>query len=367
MRVGVLGAGQLGRMLGLAGVPLGVQFRFLDPVPDPPAAAVGEVVTGHWSDPAALARLARGVDVVTYEFENVPAETVRGLAERAPVRPGPLALETARDRLLEKRFFAGLGVPTAPWAPVDRAEDLPGAAAEVGLPAVLKTRQLGYDGKGQRVVRSPEALEPAWRELGAVPQILEGFVRFQRELSILGVRALSGEVALYPPVENHHRDGILDLTLAPAPGLAPELVARAQGYARAALEALDYVGVLAIELFEVAGELLVNEMAPRVHNSGHWSIEGAVASQFENHIRAILGWPLGATTVQGAAAMVNLVGQVPPPEAVLQIPGARLHLYGKEPRPGRKLGHVTVAGRDEAERDAALAAVRRLVAAARGD
>jgi 5-(carboxyamino)imidazole ribonucleotide synthase len=366
VRVGVLGGGQLGRMLGLAGVPLGLRFRFLDPMPDAPAAEVGELVTGHWSDAAALERFARGVDVVTYEFENVPAETVRRLAERVPVRPGPLALETARDRLREKRFFAGLGVPTAPFAPVDGADQLADAAAAVGLPAVLKTRQLGYDGKGQRVVRRPEELEPAWRELGGVPQILEAFVSFRRELSILGVRGVDGDVAFYPPVENHHHLGILDLTLAPAPALPPALVDRAEAYARAALEALDYAGVLAIELFDAEDGLLVNEMAPRVHNSGHWSIEGAVTSQFENHLRAILGWPLGPTAARCAAGMVNLVGEMPPPEIVLAAPGARLHSYGKVPRPGRKLGHVTVLGADEAERDAAVAVVRRLVAGERG-
>lgn len=344
--VGVLGAGQLGRMLALAGLPMGLRFRFLEPTPGACAGQVAEHITGHYEDEAALARFADGASVVTYEFENVPPGAAAFLAERVPVFPPPAALQIAGDRLLEKDFFRSLGIPTPPYRAVDTLSDLLNALTVLGTPSVLKTRRFGYDGKGQSVLHSIEDARAAWDELGGKPLILEGFAHFSRELSIISVRGKDGEVAFYPLVENHHREGILRLSLAPAPELSPEVQAAAESYARRALEAMDYVGVLAIELFEVGGELWANEMAPRVHNSGHWTIEGAETSQFENHLRAILGLPLGYTAPRGYSAMLNLIGELPDTAAVLRTPGAHLHLYGKEPRPGRKIGHITLRADD---------------------
>lgn len=342
MKIGVLGGGQLGRMLALAGYPLGLRFRFLDPAPEAPVEELAELLVGRFDDLDALARFPTGLDVVTYEFENVPVEAAQHLARSAPVYPPVAALEVSQDRLLEKRLFERLGIPPAPFRPVDSLEDLRRAADELGLPGVLKTRRLGYDGKGQTVLRQPADLDVAWRQLGGVPLVLEGFVAFDREVSQIAVRCRNGRVALYPLVENHHRDGILRLTLAPAPGLSPELQEQAGGAVRRLMEALDYVGVLTVEFFQVGDRLLANEMAPRVHNSGHWTIEGARTSQFENHLRAVLGWPLGPTTAVGHSVMVNLIGDLPPTPALLGVPGTHLHLYGKKPRPGRKLGHATI-------------------------
>jgi 5-(carboxyamino)imidazole ribonucleotide synthase len=349
--VAVLGGGQLGRMLALAGYPLGLRFRFLDPAPDATAGRVGELVVGDYRDPAALDRVAAGAAAATFEFENVPVDAARALERRVPVRPGPRALEVAQDRVAEKTFFRELGVPTAPFVPVDSRADLDAALERLGVPAVLKTRRLGYDGKGQAVLRSGADAEAAWQRLGGVPLVLEGFVAFRRELSVLAVRGRDGATACYPLVENHHRDGILRLSRAPAPGLTPALQALAEDQAARVLAGLDYVGVLAIELFDVGDGLLANELAPRVHNSGHWTIEGAETSQFENHLRAVLGWPLGATAARGASAMVNLIGAVPEPAALLALAGAHLHLYDKAPAPGRKLGHLTL----RAEEPSALA------------
>jgi 5-(carboxyamino)imidazole ribonucleotide synthase len=349
MKIGVIGGGQLGRMMALAAVPLGVRCRFLDPAPEAPVSGLGEQVVGAYDDAAALERLADGVELVTYEFENVPVAAARRLAARLPVLPPPEALEIAQDRLFEKSLARSLGIPTPPFAAVDDRAALDAAVARIGLPAVLKTRRLGYDGKGQAVLRSAADVDSAWAALGGVPLILEGFVDFQRELSVLAVRGRDGESAFYPVVENHHLAGILRLSLAPAPNLTPELQAEAEGCARALLGKLSYVGVLAIELFESRGHLLFNEMAPRVHNSGHWTIEGAETSQFENHIRAVAGLPLGITAPRGHSAMLNLIGTAPPAEQVLAIPGAHLHLYDKAPRPGRKLGHITLRCDDPAE------------------
>ena len=377
--IGILGAGQLGRMLALAGYPLGLRFRLLDPAADAPAGQLAEHQPGGYDDAATLEQFAAGLDVVTYEFENVPVAAARALAEHVPVFPPPAALEAAQDRLTEKTFFQNLGIATPPFAPVDTRADLAAAIAQIGLPAVLKTRRLGYDGKGQQVLRAPADAEAAWNALGGAPLILEGFVPFVRELSILAARGRDGQVACFPLVENHHRGGILRLSLAPAPGLTPALQAAAEGIAHAALDALGYVGLLAIELFEVdvrrpttddegpacggQSSLLVNEMAPRVHNSGHWSIEGAETSQFEQHLRAVLGLPLGPTAVRGAAAMVNLIGGWPEPAAVLAVPGAHLHLYGKAPRRARKVGHITVRADSPAALEAPLHAIQALVAA----
>jgi 5-(carboxyamino)imidazole ribonucleotide synthase len=324
--LGVIGGGQLGRMLALAGIPLGLSFRFLDPSPDAPAAEVGELLVGAYDDPELLDRLADGAAAVTYEFENVPVEAAR----RVGALPDSAALEAAQDRLVEKQLFRRLGIPTA------RIDD------EVeAFPAILKTRRLGYDGKGQRLIET---------RLGTVPgHVLEERVPFDRELSLLAVRGRDGETRFYPLVENVHADGILRTSRAPAAGAPQE---QAEAYATKLLDELGYVGVLALELFDVGGTLLANELAPRVHNTGHWTIEGAATSQFENHLRAILGLPLGSTESR-PSLLVNLIGSVPRAEDVLAIPGAHLHLYGKEPRPGRKLGHVTLLD-PEPETEAAL-------------
>ncbi len=353
--IGILGAGQLGRMLALAGYPLGLRFRFFDPAPASPASHLAEQICAPYDDEGALRRFAEGLALVTYEFENVPVAAARLLERHLPVYPPPAALEAAQDRLAEKQFFQRLGIPTPPFAAVDDRAGLDAAVRQLGLPAVLKTRRMGYDGKGQALLRSPEDAADAWRQLGGQPLILEAHVPFTRELSIIAVRGRDGATACYPLVENLHRGGILRRSVAPAPDVTPELQEQAERYAARALDALQYVGVLAIELFEVPGAagcgahspaLLANEMAPRVHNSGHWTIEGAATSQFENHLRATLGLPLGSTAARGHAAMLNLIGATPEPAAVLALPEAHLHCYGKEPRPGRKLGHITLRADD---------------------
>jgi 5-(carboxyamino)imidazole ribonucleotide synthase len=333
-------------MLALAGYPLGIRCITLDPAGDSPASQVAPSIAGRYDDQKALERLADGADVVTYEFENVPVEAVRSLRELVPVFPPPEALEVAQDRVAEKALFDDVGVPTSPHAAIATPVELRDALSRLGTPAVLKTRRLGYDGKGQAIIHDPLLAEDAWRAIGELPSILEGFVAFDRELSILGARDRDGSTSFYPLVENHHRDGILRLSIAPAPDLTPELQSRAETYARLVMDRLEYVGVMAIELFQVGAELLGNEMAPRVHNSGHWTIEGARTSQFENHLRAITGLPLGSTAAFGASAMVNLIGVMPDTASVLAMHGAHLHLYGKEPRPGRKLGHVTLNAAD---------------------
>lgn len=342
MIVGVLGGGQLGRMLGLAGIPLGLRFRFLDHTPQAPAGAVGELMVGEADDARCLDQFADGLAVATYEFENISLTTARFLERRLGVHPSSQALETAQDRLFEKELFSRLGIPTARFAQISSPGDFAAALEAAGLPAILKTRRLGYDGKGQMAIRTPEELPEAWNALGGVPSLLEGFVQFEREVSILAVRSSTGETKFYPLVENTHLGGILRISRSQTPPLTAELQALAESHASRVLDALDYVGVLAIEFFQSDGTLVANEMAPRVHNSGHWTIEGAETSQFENHLRAILGWPLGSTAPRGHSAMVNLIGTIPDRSSVLAIPGARLHLYDKEPKPGRKLGHVTL-------------------------
>lgn len=342
MSVGILGGGQLGYMLALAGYPLGMRFRFFDPSPEAPVGRIAPRVTGDYSDRTALEKFAHGLEIVTYEFENVPVDAAHFLAKRIPVYPPPAALEAAQDRLREKQLFEKLGILTTEYVPVPAASELDGGLKKLGLPAVLKTRRMGYDGKGQWILKTPHDVEIAKHGLPRLPFIMERFIPFTRELSMLAVRGRGGEIAFYPLVENHHRNGILRLSLAPAPAIRPEIQKSAEEAARKIMESLNYVGVLAIEFFERYGELLANEMAPRVHNSGHWTIEGAVTSQFENHLRAIMGWPLGATTPIGASAMINLIGELPNTTQVLALPSAHLHLYGKEPREGRKLGHVTL-------------------------
>jgi 5-(carboxyamino)imidazole ribonucleotide synthase len=346
-RVGVLGAGQLGRMLGLAGRNLGLELTFLDPTAESPAAVVGELLVADYGDEAALRWLAAS-DVVTFEFENVPVAAVKALEANARVFPSSRALEVAQDRLNEKACFRSLGIGTPAFEAVQTWPELSAALTRVGLPAVLKTRRFGYDGKGQAVLRSEADARAALERLGGVPLILEGFVRFQRELSIIAVRSSSGNVVYYPLVQNHHEGGILRKTIAPAPDVSDELQRSANQHVEKLLQHLDYVGVLALELFEVDGELLANEIAPRVHNTGHWTIEGARTSQFENHLRAILGLPLGDTSALSPCCMLNLIGVAPDAAAILAVPDAHLHWYGKEPRPGRKVGHVTVRAPDTA-------------------
>ncbi len=338
MIVGVIGGGQLARMMALAGIPLGMRFVFLDPAEDACAAVLGEHLLGDYDDEALLSVMADMCDVITYEFENVPASAIAFLDGKIEVHPSEKALATARDRLNEKSLFKNLGIDTVPFATVDSLEELRAAVADIGLPAILKTRTLGYDGKGQALMRSDEDVTKAWEELGGVPLILEGFARFQREISIISVRGRDGEVRFYPLSENHHRDGILD-TATSLPKDPKQ--AQAEGYAQRILEELGYVGVMALELFDTGEALLANEMAPRVHNSGHWSIEGAETSQFENHMRAVAGLPLGSTAARGYAKMVNFIGEVPPAAEVLAVANAHLHDYDKEPKPGRKVGHVT--------------------------
>jgi len=340
--IGILGGGQLGYMLALAGYPLGLHFRFLDPSPEAPVGRIAQRVTADYGDQAALEKFASGLELVTYEFENVPVEAANFLAERVPVYPPPAALEAAQDRLAEKSLFRKLNIATTEFAAVSNSSELDAAVKTIGLPAVLKTSRMGYDGKGQWILRTAEDVAKAKSEMPLVALILEGFVPFTRELSVLAVRSRNGETAIYPLVENHHRNGILRLSLAPAPRLEADIQRSAERAAHRVLESLKYVGVLALEFFEHEGELLVNEMAPRVHNSGHWTIEGAVTSQFENHLRAVLSLPLGSTGSAGHCAMLNLIGDLPESGEVLAVPDAHLHLYGKSPRPGRKLGHVTL-------------------------
>ena len=349
MTIGVLGGGQLGRMIALAGYPLGQRFVFLDPGAESAAGHVGALRVGAYDDEERLTELARKTDIVTYEFENVPVASARFLNELVAVYPPPAALEVSQDRLDEKQFFQRLGIPTAPFAAASSEAELEAAVAKVGgvsgsgLSVVIKTRRFGYDGKGQMVLLEKADVARAWNALGAAALIVEGVVRFERELSILAVRSKTGETKFYPLVENEHRDGILRLSLPKSDVWTEALQERAEAYAAKVLSELSYVGVLAIELFlREDGEIVANEMAPRVHNSGHWTIEGAETSQFENHVRAILGLPLGSTRMVGWSGMINCIGKMPPREAVLAVDGAHLHAYGKDASPGRKLGHVTV-------------------------
>ena len=365
--VAVVGGGQLGRMLALAGYPLGLRFRFLDPDRDAPAGQIAEQVVGPYDDPAALARLVEGAAVTTYEFENVPHGATRWLEERARMHaggfdgvfPSSRSLAIAQDRIAEKTFFRECGIPVAPFAAIGEGDELDRAAAEVGFPAVLKTRRLGYDGKGQCAVRERSGLAAAWERLGRVPCSLEQFVPFEREVSVLACRGRDGHIVTYSLVENVHVDGILRTSRVPAGGGAA-LADHAAAHVRRVLEALDHVGMLCIEFFVRDGALLANEMAPRVHNSGHWTIEGAVTSQFENHLRAVLGLPLSDPSARGAAAMVNLIGATPALDAMLAVRGASVHLYGKSPRAGRKVGHVTVVGATADALEARLSELRRM-------
>jgi len=352
MRIGIIGAGQLGQMLGFAAVDLGIECLFVDPSSSPPAADAGDVIRCAFDDPDALENLAENCDVVTYEFENVPVEALLQISERVPIYPPPDALRLAQDRLDEKRLFDSLQIPLPRYRAIDTKQDLQAAVDEIGLPLVVKTRRLGYDGKGQFVVRVAGDIDEAWRTLGLQPLIVEEWVPFDYEVSAIGVRNVQGDIATYPLTHNEHVDGILHLSRAPVD--TPELTALAEQYIDALLTRLDYVGVLALELFVAGEQLLANEFAPRVHNSGHWTIEGAATSQFTNHLLAVSGQPLGPTACRGHAGMLNLVGEMP--DAARTLPGKNcwLHDYGKAARPGRKLGHVTIVSGSAGERDRRL-------------
>jgi len=339
--IGILGAGQLGRMLALAGYPRGMRFRFFDPDSDAPAGLLADHWAYQYSETSAFEQFASGLDLITYEFENIPADTARDLERLVPVYPPPIALEKAQDRFVEKSYFCEIGIPT-PRFTMDLEN---GPISTVRFPAVLKTRRLGYDGKGQLVVHSETELRSVLKNETIDKLILEEYVSFDRELSLIGVRNRAGEIRFYPLIENHHHEGILQRSLVKG-NISPELQKLAEDYGNKILSALDYVGVLTVEFFEKDGYLLANEMAPRVHNSGHWTIEGAVTSQFENHLRAVCGLPLGSTDPLGVCAMVNLIGSLPEIRSILKIEGAHLHVYDKSPRPKRKIGHVTLVERD---------------------
>jgi 5-(carboxyamino)imidazole ribonucleotide synthase len=342
--VGILGGGQLARMLALSGAPLGLRFLVLDATPDACAAQFAPLLQADYRDQKGLAEFAARVDVATFDFENVPAESAQWLADRIPVFPSPRALSVAQDRLAEKSLFRELGIPVPEFAAIDSRAGLDAALAAIGTPCILKTRRLGYDGKGQFRIKSPADADAAWAALGAqagsVGLILEGFVAFQRELSVVAARGRDGELRAWPLTENWHESGILSASLAPA-RVDAALQAQALAAARKVAEALDYVGVFALELFLKDGVLLANEMAPRVHNSGHWTIEGAQTSQFQNHLRAVLGLPLGDTRAVGHSVMLNWIGQMPPAAPVLAEACGHWHDYGKSAREGRKVGHAT--------------------------
>ena len=343
--VGILGGGQLARMLALCGAPLGLRFLVMDTQPDACAGQFAPLLVGDYRDRQALAEFASKIDVATFDFENVPAESAQWLSQRVPVFPNPRALATTQDRLAEKNLFVELGIPVPPFADVATRAGLDAAIAAIGAPCILKTRRLGYDGKGQFRIKSPGEADAAWQALGAqaerVGLILEAFVSFERELSVVAVRGRDGEFRTWPLTENWHVDGVLSASLAPA-AIDAEVARTAVDYARKLAEKLDYVGVFALELFLDDGKLLANELAPRVHNSGHWTYEGAETSQFQNHLRAVLGLPLGATPVLGHACMLNRIGDLPEAGPVLASSGGHWHDYGKSPRPGRKVGHATL-------------------------
>jgi len=358
--VGILGGGQLARMMALSAAPLGLRFLVLDTAADACAGQFAPMVVGDYTDEAALAEFASKIDVATFDFENVPAASAQWLAGRVPVFPSPRALAVAQDRLAEKTLFRELGIPVPDYADIDSRAALDDAVARLGTPCILKTRRLGYDGKGQFRIKSAADVDAAWDALGAqagmVGLILESFVAFEREMSVVAVRGQDGEFRAWPLTENWHVDGVLSASLAPA-HVDAAMQAVALSHARALAEALDYVGVFALELFCRDGELLANELAPRVHNSGHWTIEGSETSQFHNHLRAVLGLPLGDTRMLGVACMLNWIGTMPDAKAVLGEAGGHWHDYGKQPREGRKVGHATLRAEGMGELAEALARV----------
>jgi 5-(carboxyamino)imidazole ribonucleotide synthase len=355
LHVGIVGAGQLGRMLALAGYPLGIRCLFLDRSDTAPAAQVAPIITGELEDAALLAELAAQSDVVTFDWENISGAALAPLEKLTQVRPPRAALEVSQDRMAEKALFAKLRIPVAAHAAIDSKEELLRAARKLGLPGILKTRRLGYDGKGQFVVRGLDQIDAAWSAIGGFGLIYEKFQDFSREVSIVGARGAQGQTVFYPLSANTHGGGILHYSIAPYAN--PGLEQSARIYLKRVMKALAYVGVLTIEFFVVNGRLVANEMAPRVHNSGHWTIEGCVTSQFENHLRAICDLPLGSTRPLGHTAMVNFLGKMPDVERLLAIEGLAFHDYGKEPRPGRKLGHCTILKSRARDRNVALADV----------
>jgi 5-(carboxyamino)imidazole ribonucleotide synthase len=342
--IGILGSGQLGRMLALAAARLGFRCHIFAPDRDSPAFdVVRESTRANYDDEQALARFAENVDVVTYEFENIPAETAAFLAPLVPVLPDPKVLATTQDRIAEKDFIAGLGIGTAPYATVATSAELSAAVDRIGRPAVLKTRRFGYDGKGQAAITNDTAAEAAWQDVGAQPSILEAFVPFVREVSVVAARAADGTVECFDLTENEHRDHILKVSRVPA-AVSDVTAQEARRIAETIAHHFDYIGVLTVEMFVLGdGTLLVNEIAPRVHNSGHWTLDGASVSQFEQHIRAVAGWPLAKPIRKGRVDMTNLIGhEVDDYRKWLIVPGTAVHLYGKiAVRPGRKMGHVT--------------------------
>jgi 5-(carboxyamino)imidazole ribonucleotide synthase len=357
MRIGIIGAGQLGQMLGFAARKLGHECYFLDPSDAPPAAKAGPVVQAPFDDRVALSVLAEKCDVLTYEFENVPVAALADIASETPIYPPLDALRLAQDRLTEKRLFEELGIPLPKYHAVNSASDLSDAADTIGLPLVVKTRRFGYDGKGQFVLRDSEQIETAWEELGGGDLIAEQWVNFDYEVSAIGVRSTKGEVASYCLTQNEHAGGILRTSRAPVD--SDDLADKAGAYMEKMLNHLDYVGVLALELFVVGNELLANEFAPRVHNSGHWTIEGAETSQFSNHILAVAGENPGSTANIGHAGMVNLIGHIP--EAARQLQDVALHDYGKSERPDRKLGHITVVADSADDRNTHVGRIGQIV------
>jgi 5-(carboxyamino)imidazole ribonucleotide synthase len=358
-KIGIIGAGQLGQMLGFAGRRMGLEFVFLDPSDDPPAAVVGPVLKYPFDSKEGLAELAATTDIITYEFENVPVAAIEHIEPDTAVYPPSQALQHAQDRMAEKTLFQSLEIPVPEYRPIESTDDLQRAAQEIGLPIVLKTRRLGYDGKGQVIVRTDAEIETACTELGGSQLIAEQWVPFDREISAIGARSLGGEIVHYPLTCNVHDNGILRESRAPAE--VPGLEETAQTYLTSLLEHLEYVGVLALELFVTGDGLLANEFAPRVHNSGHWTIEGATTSQFENHLRAILDMPLGDTGMQGFAGMLNLIGNMPGERSGFSDAPVHLHDYGKAARPGRKLGHATVRMATAEERDTELERLAQLL------
>lgn len=351
--MGIVGAGQLGRMLALAGYPLGVRCLFLDRSAQSPGAQVAPTLVGDLEDAALLAELASRSEVLTFDWENISGSVLAPLESVTKVRPPRAALEVSQDRLAEKALFTKLKIPVAAHAAVESLAGLVSAARKIGLPGVLKTRRLGYDGKGQFVLRDSSHIEAAWHAIGGTGLIYEKFQAFSREVSLVGARSAAGKMVFYPLSANTHGDGILRYSVAPFTN--PSLEGTAQRYLKRVMNELQYIGILTIEFFVVKEKLVANEMAPRVHNSGHWTIEGCVTSQFENHLRAICDMPLGSTRALGHTAMINFLGTMPDRERLLSIEGLAFHDYGKEPRPGRKLGHCTILKARPTERNRALA------------
>lgn len=358
MKIGVLGGGQLGRMMALAGYPLGLEFLFFDPSPDACARHLGEHLQSDYSEPGALARFCANVGFATYEFENVPVSIAERIAASIPLYPGTAALRASQDRLAEKSLFQELGIEVARYFRVDSEQDLADAATTIGSPAILKSRRMGYDGKGQAAIAIEADLPIAWSRLGGQPLILEERLSFDRELSCIAVRSQKGEIRFYPVIENIHENGVLRIS---RPRGEDPLQGQAEEYTRRVLERLGYVGTLAFEFFDVGGHLIGNEIAPRVHNSGHWTIEGAHCSQFENHLRAVCGLPLGETSQRGYSAMINFIGHLPESGAVAGLSRTHLHDYGKKAKPMRKVGHATVLADSAQALEERISAVNALV------